>query len=135
MKEKLIKKNFFINNYTISIMSEECKLFIRNIPDGFPEDKFYEILKKQFENSIENMNMYKHIHKFKNKLNKVCYFTVRSEETKQKVFDFFANFELIDQRGLKHKLKVITSLIPFQSSTNFEDKISNSFSQRKLRLI
>lgn len=132
IKRKVNKKGLYINNYIISKMSDECKLFVRNIPDAFPEDKFNEILKKQFENSVSNVNMYKHVHKFKNKLNKVCYFSVKSEETRQKVFDFFANFELIDQRGLKHKLKVITSLFPLNNTTDIEDKLNNTYNQRIL---
>lgn len=116
-------------------MSEQTKLIIRNIPDGFPDDKFVEILRKQFENSVNKINIYKHVHKFKNKLNKICFLIVNSEETKQKVYDFFANFELIDQRGLKHKLKVVSTLLPFQNVTPPLDKINNSITQCIINLI
>jgi len=91
-------------------MNESSKIYIKNIPDNFPDDKFLEILKKNFETAIFNINIYKHCHKFKSKLNKVCYFYVKSPETKQKVFDFITTFDMIDQRGVKYKLKAVDPL-------------------------
>lgn len=111
-------------------MTDNLKLYIKNIPDGFPDDKFLEILKKQFETSLTNLTLYKHSHKFKNKLNKICFLKVPSPEVKKKVCEFFSTFELIDQRGIKHKLKVVDSLLPSQSYPSSIDKLENTISNR-----
>jgi hypothetical protein len=112
-------------------MTELSKLFIKNIPDGFSDEKFLEILKKQFETTgISGIHLYKHQHKYKNKLNKVCFLTVSSNDARQKVFEFFQTFELIDQRGLKHKLKVANTLLPSESVKVPEDKIENTIGNR-----
>ena len=111
-------------------MTELSKLFIKNIPDGFADDKLTELLKKQFENLILKIRFYKHEHKFKNKLNKVSYIIIKnSPETKEKLFEFFSTFELVDQRGIKHKLKLVEALVPYEvNSVNVTDKVNNSIS-------
>ena len=37
------------------------------------------------------------------KRNKICYITVDNLETRNKVYEFFSSFELVDPRGFKQK--------------------------------
>lgn len=116
-------------------MTENLKVFIKQIPDNFPSDKFIEILKKQFENSVSNVNIYKHQHKYKNRLNKVCFLTVDSMETKQRVFEFFSSFDIIDHRGLKHKLKAVDSMYCSSHVKKKNDPLNSTIGNSKLFLI
>ena len=104
------------------------KIYVKNIPDNIPDEKFLEVLKKTFENSISGINIYKHHHKFKQKINKLCYFYVNAQ-TKEKVYEFFSSFDMIDQRGMKHKLKVCDSLYNPPKSKIKPDNINNTNSE------
>ena len=116
-------------------MSENLiKIYVKNIPDNIPDDKFLDVLKKTFENSISGINIYKHQHKFKQKINKLCHFFVPSQEVKEKVYEFFSTFDMIDQRGMKHKLKVCDSIYNPVRSRARPDPLNNTISESKIGL-
>ena len=102
------------------------KLFVRNIPDNFPGEKFLEILKKQIDGSFSNFNIYKFKHRFFLKVNKICFFTVSNQEIRNKIYDFFQNFELIDPKGIKHKLKVEDSIYKRSNNKISQDSLTNT---------
>ena len=103
----------------------QSKLFIKNIPNNIQDDKFLDILKKNFENTISSATIYKHQHKFNPKNSKICYFTVNSLEAKTKIYEFFSTFDMIDHRGLKHKLKIVDSIYT-KPNMKMQDPVNNT---------
>ena len=109
----------------------DYKLFIKNIPDNNPDEKFLELLKKNFEN-MSNILIYKTAHKFTSKNNKLCSLTVNSQETRQKICEFFANFDMIDNKGLKNRLKV-NDVVYQKSVKSVIDPINNTIGNSKFQ--
>jgi hypothetical protein len=103
------------------------RLILKNIPENFSDDQLLDILKKNFENKLSEINIMKLEHKYNTKNNKICLVTCANLETRKNVVSFFQSFELVDPKGFKQKLSVIDSL--YQNPTiKKEDKISNSIS-------
>ena len=109
----------------------QSKLFIKNIPNNIQDDKFLEILNKNFENLISSATIYKHQHKFNPKNSKICFFTINSMEAKIKIYEFFSTFDMIDHRGLKHKLKIVDSIY-MKPNMKMEDPVNNTISKSNI---
>ena len=48
------------------------------------------------------------------KRNKMCYITVDNLETRNKVYEFFSSFELVEPRGFKQKLTINDAIYQFR---------------------
>ena len=88
---------------TMDFSEISSRLVIKNIPESLSDNKLIEILKKNFEGHIKNdILICKLVKKYSmKKRNKMCYITIDNLETRNKVYDFFSSFELVDPRGFK----------------------------------
>ena len=85
------------------------KLVIKNIPENFSDNQLQELLIKNFENKVKDINIIKTVHKY-SKNNKICFITIESFDTRKQILDFFSSFELVDPKGLKTKLLILDCL-------------------------
>lgn len=108
-------------------MNDPIRLVIKNIPGFITDKQFFEILQK---------NLYKIVHEptlvnasyqpdAKSKA-KICLVTVFDPESRLKVYEFFVDFELIDQKGLKHKLTIVDCLNQRFSKQKSEDVLNGT---------
>ena len=116
-----------IENINTNFIDISSRLVIKNIPHNLSDTKLIEIIKKNFEDHVKNDIL---ICKLEKKYsmkgrNKLCYITVDNLETRNKVYEFFSTFELIDPRGIKQKLTVNDAI--YQSKTKpIDDPICNT---------
>lgn len=104
-----------------------CRLVIKNIPESLSDEQIFDIFKKNFADHIKNNTLIVKLEKKYSlkKRNKICFCTVDNLETRQKVYDFFSTFELVDPKGIKQKLTVNDCLL--QNKINgTKDEIENS---------
>ena len=59
------------------------------------------------------------------KRNKICYITVDNLETRNKVYEFFSSFELVDPRGFKQKLTINDAIYQFRQK-GIDDPLNNT---------
>lgn len=117
-------------NNTNVIPQISSRLVIKNIPEKFPDDQLTELIKKNFENRIKDINILKLDHKY-SKNNKLCFLTTDNLDTRRDAIQFFNGFELIDPKGFKQKLTIIDCLNQ-NKQKNQKDKIENTIEQRKI---
>ena len=124
MKDNKDEEN---ENKIINFLDISSRLVIKNIPDNLSDTKLIEIIKKNFEEHVKNDIL---ICKLEKKYsmkgrNKICFITVDNLETRNKVYEFFSTFELVDPRGIKQKLAVNDAI--YQSRTKpIDDPICNT---------
>ena len=124
MKENKEDNNI---NKSLDFLEISSRLVIKNIPESLSDTKIIEILKKNFEEQIKNdILIYKQEKKYSmKKRNKICYITVNNLEIRNKVYEFFSTFELVDPRGIKQKLTVNDAI--YQSrQKGIDDPINNT---------
>ena len=124
MEKKEEQEKIEMNNPMFKI---SCRLAIKNIPESLSDDQILDIFNKTFENHIKDKTIIVKLEKkySMKRRNKICFCTVDNLETRQKVYDFFATFELIDPKGIKQKLTVADCLL--QNRINgIKDDIENS---------
>lgn len=109
-----------ILNSEESFQNIQFRLIIKNIPSNLSNENFLEILQKNFSDEIEKETLIVKLDKrySMKKRSKVCFITVKNLMTRQKVYDFFSTFELIDPKGIKQKLTVNDCIV----QGNFEAK-------------
>ena len=124
MKDNKDEEN---ENKIMNFLDISSRLVIKNIPDNLSDTKLIEIIKKNFEDHVKkDILICKLEKKYSMKgRNKICYITVDNLETRNKVYEFFSTFELVDPRGIKQKLSVNDAI--YQSRTkSIDDPICNT---------
>lgn len=114
-------------------MTESIRMIIKNIPGYISDTQIYEILNKNLENQIFDVNISYSSHESDSRSkNKLCLITVKSLESRLKVYEFFYDFEVIDSKGFKQKFNVVDCLYQKLSTSkgkiidNIENTIKNS---------
>ena len=112
---------------TMDFSEISSRLVIKNIPESLSDNKLIEILKKNFEGHIKNdILICKLVKKYSmKKRNKICYITVDNLETRNKVYEFFSSFELVDPRGFKQKLTINDAIYQFRQK-GIDDPLNNT---------
>ena len=112
---------------TMDFSEISSRLVIKNIPESLSDNKLIEILKKNFERHIKNdILICKLVKKYSmKKRNKICYITVDNLETRNKVYEFFSSFELVDPRGFKQKLTINDAIYQFRQK-GIDDPLNNT---------
>lgn len=107
--------------------SISSRLVIKNIPENFPDNHLLELINKNFENKIKDINIIKLEHEY-SKNNKLCYLTTDNLNTRREVIQYFNGFKVIDPKGFKQKLSIVDCL--FQNKSKAQpDKIENTIEQ------
>jgi hypothetical protein len=124
------------NNSNISrIENVLSRLVIKNIPENFSNEQLNELITKNFENKIKDVNIVKLEHKYHSKNNKICFLTAENLETRKQIFSFFSGFEMVDPKGFKQKLTVVDCLYqnPNQNKVKVvKDVIENTIEQSNI---
>jgi hypothetical protein len=102
----------------------DFRLVITNIPKNFSDNQLKDLLDKNFPSQIGDLNIINLGHKY-TKNNKVCFLSAKIFEIRKSMMDFFATFELIDQKGFKTKLNVLDCLQQGKAG-NLTDPVENS---------
>jgi len=86
-------------------------MIIKNIPGYISDTQLCDILNKNFENQIFDVNICYTSHQTDTKSKrKMCLLTVKSLESRLKIYEFFYDFEVIDNKGFKQKFNVVDCL-------------------------
>jgi len=89
-------------------MSETIRMIIKNIPGFISDTQLLDILNKNLENLLFDLNICYSSHQTDSKSkSKICLLTVKSLESRLKVYEFFYDFEVIDSKGYKQKFNVV----------------------------
>jgi hypothetical protein len=109
-------------------MTESIRMIIKSIPGYITDSQIFEILNKNLENQIFDVNVTYSSHQTDARAkSKICLFTVKSLESRLKVYEFFYDFEAIDSKGFKQKFNVVDCLYQKVSSKNkCQDPIENT---------
>jgi hypothetical protein len=110
-------------------MTESIRMIIKNIPGFINDSQIYEILNKNLENHIFDVNIsYSSNQNDTKSKSKICLFTVKTLESRLKVYEFFYDFEVIDPKGFKQKFNVVDCLYQKLSSSKGKntDPIENT---------
>jgi hypothetical protein len=89
-------------------------------------------MNKKFENQIFDVSIVNLSHKYDQKSQKVCLLTVKSFETRINLYEFFLDYEVIDQKGIKQKLNIVDALYQktlTSQKDNIVDPIDNTISE------
>jgi hypothetical protein len=126
----MIELNTYNNNSSDSILNTNSRLAIKNIPENFSNQQILDLLTKNFENMLKNIDIIKLEHKYNLKNNKICFLTAENLDIRKKVIDFFSVFELVDPKGFKQKLIVVDCLYQNKFKSN-KDSIENTIDKSK----
>jgi hypothetical protein len=98
--------NSIIDIETIQKIS--CRLVIKNIPENLSSAHLYDIFEKNFAENIKDKSLVIKLEKKYSlkKRNKIFFVTANNLQTRDKIYEFFSTFELIDPKGIKQKLVV-----------------------------
>lgn len=105
----------------------EVKLVISNIPDSLNEKNIRDILDKVIAKQYSGLNFIKPSHKYNQKNNCICTFTVNSYEARLELIKFLQTYELITTKGSKQKLKVDTCILQQLKVDEVFDEVENSY--------
>jgi hypothetical protein len=108
------------------------RLVIKNIPEKFVNDQFAELINKNFENKVKDIEIVKLEHKY-SKNNKICFVTTDSLDGRKEFMQFFNGFELIDPKGYKQKLTVNDCLHQTKSKAA-KDVIENTIDESNINI-
>lgn len=98
-------------------------LIIKNIPEKFSDSQLKEILKKNFESDVLSVKILKLAHKYSLNNNKVCLIALKDINLRQKFYEFFEQFDLIDPKGIKHKLIINDCINQAEMKISSDDDI------------
>ena len=91
-----------------TIQKISCRLVIKNIPENLSSAHLYDIFEKNFAENIKDKSLVIKLEKKYSlkKRNKIFFVTANNLQTRDKIYEFFSTFELIDPKGIKQKLVV-----------------------------
>ena len=89
------------------------RLILKNIPCNLSNEKLEEIFSKNFSEEIENETLIVNLDKkySMKKRSKICFVTTKNFSIRNKIYEFFSSFELVDPNGIKQKLTVNDCII------------------------
>lgn len=110
-------------------MEEELRIVIKKIPTKMTESEMTSILNKSIKGEYFNFQYVKPPYKYDIKNNNLCFITIKSIDTRIKLEDFLASYEIINKKGQKQKLECDLCLIQPKSDIPVIDdsKINNTF--------
>ncbi len=110
-------------------MNDSIRMMIKYIPGFLSDTQILEILNKHFENLLFDVHIsYSSKHADTKNKTKICILTVKSMESRLKIYEFFYDFEVIDPKGFKQKFSVVDCLYQKISSSKNKpfDPIENT---------
>lgn len=126
MENHNAKNNFQMDDPRFQV---PIKLIIKNIPSNLSDAQIEDIFKKNFANEIEGECLIVKLDKkyTLKRRSKVCFVTAKTFQIRDKIYEFFSTFELIDPNGIKQKLSVNDCIVQENLYVNnSKDPIENS---------